>query len=394
MGGGQTTPTPESMASVLQSYSKYLPGVIQTTAAEQPYVAGQQLAATQATQPQYNQLNLEQAQQYAVPLAQVGQDVQRSNALAGQETLNQELGAGGQKTAMEADAVSRAANPNYYKVQDASSQKAADLVNSYNLNGLSAGESNAVERSMNQGNAASGNLGLNNPTNTVSNAMNFGGAYDAKRAALGSALGAANQTATSAQNTGFNPVNLAIGQPNAGTMSNFGTGTFSNTGANTQNSSGSNTFGFGSNMMNNMSSMNNANVAAAASQNNANSGAAYLGAVCCFIFLEAYLGKLPKFIRKSRDKYYALEPDIATGYRRMAAWLVPAMQKSSIVREIVWFLMISPITNYLAYTNRATTKKSKPYVTHFWLRVWAILGRGHEESEYHKPWMYPMVKGA
>jgi hypothetical protein len=265
MGGGPSVPKAESMASMLQSYAKYLPGVIDVTAAQQPNIAQHQLEATQATQPGYNQLNLEQAQQYAVPLAQVGQQVANSNALAGAQTnLNQIQGPGGQ-AALAAAELAKQTNPNYYKVQDAASNKAVDLLNSINLKGLSGGEQSAVERSLAQSNAGTGNLGLNNALNTTSNAMNFGGAFNQKLGALGNALGAANQTATSAQNTGFNPVNIALGQPNASTMGNFGTGTFSNTNAGTQNNSANNAFNFGQGLMNNQINTNNAAIGAASS---------------------------------------------------------------------------------------------------------------------------------
>lgn len=265
MGGGPNVPKAESMASMLQSYAKYLPGVIDVTAAQQPNIAQHQLEATQATQPGYNQLNLEQAQQYAVPLAQVGQQVANSNALAGAQTnLNQIQGPGGQ-AALAAAELAKQTNPNYYKVQDAASNKAVDLMNSINLKGLSGGEQSAVERSLAQSNSGTGNLGLNNALNTTSNAMNFGGAFNQKLGALGNALGAANQTATSAQNTGFNPVNIALGQPNASTMGNFGTGTFTNTNAGTQNASANNAFNFGQGLMNNQTNTNNAAIGAASS---------------------------------------------------------------------------------------------------------------------------------
>lgn len=262
MGGGPEIPAGESMDSVLQSYTQYLPGLMQATAAQQPHVAQNQLNATLATQPLYNALNLQQAQNYAVPMAEVGQQVANSNAQAGAMTNLQQLqGAGGQ-AALAAGDVARAANPGYYNLQDNSNRQAGNLLNSINLGGLSGGEQAAVERSLAQSNRGTGNLGLNNATNTVSNAMNFGGAFNSKLGTLGNALGAANQTATSAQNTGFNPVNIALGQPNASTMGNFGTGQFNSTNAGTQNNSAGNTFGFGQGLMGNMTSMNNTNVSA------------------------------------------------------------------------------------------------------------------------------------
>lgn len=270
--GGTNTPQAEPMGSVLSAYTQYLPGLVSATAAQQPSIAQNQFNATAATQPLYNALNLQQAQNYAVPLAQVGQQVQHSNAMAGAQTQLEQMQGPGAQSALTAEAIARATNPNYYQIQDASSSQARNLLNSINLGGLSGGEQAAVERSLAQTNNGTGNLGLNNPLNTISNAMNFGGAYNQKLGIMGNALGAANQTATSAQNTGFNPVNIALGQPNASTMGNFGTGTFSNTNANTQNNSGSNAFNFGSSVMGNMSGMNNANVGAAASQNNAQTG--------------------------------------------------------------------------------------------------------------------------
>lgn len=278
MGGGPSVPKPESTASILGAYTQYLPGLLSATSSQEPTTALNQLNSTMATQPLYNALNLQQAQQYAEPLAQVGQQVQNSNALAGGQTqLDQMLNTGGQ-TGMVADMIARLSNPNYYKIQDASSSQAANLVNSINLKGLSPGEQNSVERSLNQTNQGSGNLGLNNATNTVANAMNFGDRYDQKLGMMGSALGAANQTAASAQNTGFNPVNLAIGQPNAGTMANFGTGTFSNTNAGTQQANSSGALGFGNGVLSNMTSANNSLVGAASAANTANSTPAYLNA--------------------------------------------------------------------------------------------------------------------
>jgi len=85
-------------------------------------------------------------------------------------------------------------------------------VNAINLNGLSPGESNAIERANNQGLSTSGNLGLNNPTNTLSNAANFGGAFNSKiglmNNAVNSASGASNAANAAIGTTAslFNPV--------------------------------------------------------------------------------------------------------------------------------------------------------------------------------------------
>jgi len=129
--GGPDVPAAESTGNMLSAYTQYLPGLIQSTAAQQPNVAQAQLNATMNTQPLYNALNLQQAQQYAVPLAQVGQQVADSNAQAGALTnYNQLTGIGG-ASALAAEQLARQTNPGYYQVQDASNQKATDLLNSF-----------------------------------------------------------------------------------------------------------------------------------------------------------------------------------------------------------------------------------------------------------------------
>jgi len=279
MGGTYNAPSPEPMSQVLSDYTRYLPGLMQSTGSALPQFAQNQFNATMATQPLYNALNLQQAQNYALPLAQVGQQVTEANALAGGQTNLRSINGPGGAAALAAGGLARASNPNYYGVQDAASSQARNLMNSFNMNGLSPGEANAVERSNNRNLTGSGNLGLINSTNTVSNAMNFGDAYGAKQQRLGQALGAANQTATSAQNTGFNPVNIALGQPNSSTMGNFGTGTFSPTNAGTQGQAASGGLNFGSSALGSMSSMNNAATQGAYGLAQANSIPAYMGSM-------------------------------------------------------------------------------------------------------------------
>lgn len=393
MGGDYSQPKPESEASVLQAYSKYLPTLTPEVAAQIPGIAQKQLEAAQQTQGGYNQLNLDQLNKYALPEAQVGQNVARSNALAGAETnLAQLQGSGGEAARAAAD-VNRATNPDYYTAQDAASKGAAQAIGAINLNGLSPGEEAAIERSTNQNNIGTGNLGVLNPTNTISNAVNFGGAFNSKVGLMNNAVNSASTAANSASNNGgFNGVNVALGQPNVSTAGNFGTNAFSPASSTTSAGSAGNAFNFAGGLMNNMNSANNsligANAQTGAAQIGANSPAAYLGAVCCFIFLEAYHGNIPKHVRHGRDKYYALNHDIATGYRRMAKWLVPLMQRSSIIRKLTWHLMIFPITSHLGYSHRRTGWIKYRKTTHFWLKFWAWLGKGKNESSYAMEWNY------
>jgi hypothetical protein len=122
-------------------------------------------------------------------------------------------------------------------------------VNAINLNGLSPGEAAAIERSNNQGLSQTGNLGLVNPTNTIANAMNFGGAFNNKVGIYGNML-----------NSASNARNASSGAFGQGT--NFGNVAGVNAGFNPFAVASGNTSTFGSNLLGNLTSGNNAALAA------------------------------------------------------------------------------------------------------------------------------------
>jgi hypothetical protein len=384
------SPVPQSEAQLLQQYAQYLPGAAAATEGQIVPTAQATTNATINTEPQLNALNLQQLEQYALPEAQVGQQISNANALAGAQTnLNQLRGPGGQ-AASAAQTLNEQLNPDYYAAQNAASQGAASAVGAINLGGLSPGESAATERSLNENNVGTGNLGLLNPENTISNALNFGGAFNSKIGLMNQAVGAASGAAgTASSNAGLNPTNVALGQPNTSTLGNFGTSQLSPSNSTTSAGSAGNVFNFGSGLLNQSSSLNSSNNALTgqlgSTAMNTGSPSTYLGDICCFIFLEAYHGKIPAAIRRGRNKFYFKNHDIATGYRRMARWLVPTMQKSILVRVLVWYMMVSPITRNL---SRPCTPTFTRTITHFWLRLWSILGRNHKESEYSMTWRY------
>lgn len=270
-GGSMGTPRPESTAKMLQSYAQYLPGVLQATNSQAVPTAQSQLAADQATAGGEANLNASLTAQYAPILAQINSMIQNQQTQSGSSTINSELtGAGGDAAKSASDLLAQT-NPAYAKTIGSASTAAQNLVNSYNLNGLSPGETNAVERSTNQSNTATGNLGLSNPTNVVSNAMNFGDAFNAKRSALNTAIGTANQTAGTAS-AGFNPIGVATSQPSTSGLTQFqqsGTGASGAQGA----------LSFGQGLLGNQFGQNNATIGAAASRANANSVPSFMGAM-------------------------------------------------------------------------------------------------------------------
>lgn len=271
MGQSYGTPKPEKTGQMLQAYAQYLPDVLRATNSQAVPTAQANLAADQATAGGEAALNNQITGQYAPGLAAINSQIQNAQTQAGSQTVGQEIsGAGGQAADAARSLLSRD-NPEYAKTIGAAATKSTDLLNSYNLNGLSPGEANAVERSTNQTNSASGNLGLANPTNVVSNAMNFGQAFDNKRAALNTAIGTGNQTASTAIGA-FNPLSVATAQPSASGITQLPTST-----AGTAGSQGALQFGQG--LLGNQFGQNTATIGAAASRANANSVPSYLGTV-------------------------------------------------------------------------------------------------------------------
>ena len=272
MGGDYNTPTPQGSGKVLKNYTKYLPGLLSATSGEIPEVAQNTFNATAQTEPQYQQLNTDITRQFAPQLAEINSGVQRQQAIAGANTNREVLQGAGGDAARAADSLNRSINPNFYRLSDAAADKSADLLNSVNLHGLSPGEAAAVERSNNQGLTRTGNLGNNNATNIIANALNFGGAFNNKLNAASNAIQTANQTATNSSNTGFNPINIAFGQP-----STSGATQLQQSGAGTQQGTQQGALGFGTGMLSNMAGMNNAAITGAYNEETGNSIPSYLG---------------------------------------------------------------------------------------------------------------------
>lgn len=105
---------------------------------------------------------------------------------------------------------------------------------------------------------------------------------------------------------------------------------------------------------------------------------ASLGGMCCWIFLEAYRGVMPWWVRKCRDKFAPESSARRNGYRRMANWLVPVMQKSKLARKITLALMIKPLELWGGYHMKVPNYRMGwifyPAVK-FWFKTWEQLGK-------------------
>jgi hypothetical protein len=218
---GQQTSAPQlSPQALLQMYQQALP-VVANVGANNISGINQSLAQSAASaNPVYTASGLQQLAGYAPGYTAAGAGVSDLNNLLNAGVLN----SSGSALAQAGQNVINQSNP----LQAADMAQSQNLVNSINLNGLSGGEQAAAERSLNQSNYATGNLGLDNATNAVSNAMNFGTQLQAKRTALANALGTANSV-SGTQNSIFNPITTALSNP---ATSNFGLSQFNPTQAN------------------------------------------------------------------------------------------------------------------------------------------------------------------
>lgn len=169
--------TGETTDQILQAYSRNIPGLLQATTSGNTGQAQSELDAARAVTPGYNRLALDQINQFAQPIADAQNRV-NTNILQGS----------GAETARAAKALEDSVNPEYAGVRQAAGTQSRNLINSINLDGLSGGERAEVERSLGQSQTATGNLGLDNATNAVSNAMQFGDRLSKKRAELAGAI--------------------------------------------------------------------------------------------------------------------------------------------------------------------------------------------------------------
>lgn len=99
---------------------------------------------------------------------------------------------------------------------------------------------------------------------------------------------------------------------------------------------------------------------------------------CCFIFLEAYHGDMPPWVRECRNELANESTSRRRGYVRMSKWIVPAMRVSKLARTIVWWLLVLPLA--LAGGWRQGVPGYRKYfwlapVAYAWFGVWFLLGR-------------------
>lgn len=351
--GSQPSITPQQM---LQLYTQSLPGVMGVTNSQIAPTSNALAQSATQSNPQYTASDLSQLDNLSGGFQQAGGALSQ---MQGQST-NQLLSGSGGQAATTATNLNNTLNP----VQASSNAGALALGGAVNLDGLSPGEFNATERGLNESNQATGNQGLSNGTNQLASAMNFGGAFNSKIPLAEGVLGSQSGVA-SAQNAQVNPVNTALGA--GSTAGNFGLSTFNPTQANANLTA---PLSFSSSLGNQVAGVASSPI----SKGNNSSGG---GGVCCFIFMEAYHPyAIPDYVRKCRDRYYRMFPQIAKGYIRMSKILVPLMKRSEITRKLVWKAMILPLTQHgYSIFNTSPPWRKHRTTRKFWMSVWYFLGK-------------------
>jgi hypothetical protein len=326
-----------AMSDVLSQYLSSLPGIYNATGGGVGTLSQAELDASKATTGGYNQLALQQLQQYGAPLmAEQG------------------------KLAQQAKGIEDSLNPEFAAIRSAAGTQTGNLLNSVNLNGLSEGERAAVERSLNQSNYATGNLGLDNATNAVQNAMSYGDRMSGKRQELSNYINTAGGFMGASQPTQFGGASPMLNnQTSSDVAAGVGQGTLGNLGG---------TYTNQQNLLADYNWKNSDRWAASDIGKN-------MGSMCCFIFLEATNGKLPWYVRAERDYYYQQEPAIAAGYKKMAKWLVPLMKKSATIKYLVNLFMVLPLTHVGGYSHMTNnTGWLLSPVKKLWFNIWKAYG--------------------
>jgi hypothetical protein len=220
MPGDSAAPqTSESTREMMEAFTETMPAFMQAMNSQVGPAAMAQLGVAQKTSPAYAQLTQDLYSKYAPLLANTGRQIDTQNRLSAAETDARILDTSGRKLADTYKSIDQGLNPEYYKARSEAGGKLSELLGSINLNNASP----EAERLVNQENIRSGNLGNNNATNTVSNALSFGKEMDNRRSQLSNAINTATQFLTPSSNSAFNPATAALNRPTSSTgLSQFG----------------------------------------------------------------------------------------------------------------------------------------------------------------------------
>jgi len=327
--------------------------------------------------PQQEALNLRLFSEYMPKYLESGGQAQREEdrraALGAVQNEFATIQGGGLQLVEQANQLEALANPEWAKNKQLVGEGYASLIGGMDPNKLSGAELANTERGINRLNARTGNLNTADATSTTANAMQFGGALDAKRQNFGQALNLFPGISSSVRSQN-DPYSIATGRGAQSRVTNQGQGAMTyNPGTMSQMTSG---------LQGTISGIQAQNYDINSQRRNAgdifdramNTGAnVYRSATsCCFIMLAASESfQLPKHILWCRDFYYTKYPDVAIGYKKMSKWLVPLMQESFLLRKFIKYSLFYPLDLYGKYLTGSSKFGilMKPVKT-VWFTIW------------------------
>jgi hypothetical protein len=335
--------TQESMESVMKAYREnIIPMIQQQVAAARQYEPEMQKLREEIS-PREQALNAQLYQQFGPEFARIGSQIARQNAQAQAETDLGIVSGTGRELVREAMRTQKEADPEAYRARELALQNLEQLQGSLTdpNAGLSGAERAEIDRSLARENYARGTGATPTATSTVSNAMAFGGAGEARKQQRQSAIANAAQLAAGAVqplSSRIDTFQLTTGRPSIN-QGEARTGGAREVGQES-NAMGMNLFGNASQMRQQENQLN------AQRKTGLDQFTQVMGSLpsCCWTFAEAFYGwdNIPDSVRVSRDLHYT--PQRREGYRMMSRWLVPKMQQSKVWRAVVNALLIKPMT--------------------------------------------------
>ena len=335
--------TQESMESVMKAYREnIIPMIQQQVQAARQYEPEMQRLREEIS-PREQALNARLYEQFGPEFARIGSDIARQNAQAQAVTDLGIVSGTGRELVREAMRTQREADPEAYRARELALANLEQLQGSLTdpNAGLSGAERAEIDRSLARQDFARGTGATPTATSTVSNAMAFGGAGEARKQQRQSAIANAAQLAAGAVqplSSRIDTFQLTTGRPSVN-QGEARTGGAREVGQES-NAMGMNLFGNASQMRQQENQLN------AQRKTGLDQFTQVMGSLpsCCWTFAEAYYGweNIPDAVKVSRDLHYT--PRIREGYRMMSRFLVPRMRESKVWRAAVNALLIKPMT--------------------------------------------------
>ena len=342
-GGSPAPGTQESMAEVMKAYREnIIPMIQQQVAAARQYEPEMQKLREEIS-PKEQALNKRLYEEFGPEFARIGSQIARQNAQAQAETDLGIVSGTGRELVREAMRTQKEADPEAYRARELALSNLEQLQGSLTdpNAGLSGAERAEIDRSMARENFARGTGATPTATSTVSNALAFGQAGEARKAQRQSAIANAAQLAAGAVqplSSRIDTFQLTTGRPSVN-QGEARTGAAREVGQES-NAMGMNLFGNASQMRQQENQIN------AQRKSALDQFSQVMGSLpsCCWTFAEAYYGweNIPDAVKVSRDLHYT--PRIREGYRMMSRFLVPRMRESKLWRAAVNALLIKPMT--------------------------------------------------